>query len=292
MGIRPTTDEARGRTVYAVRLGLVRGWIEFRGNATNVHDRSFTLVVAATVAVILAVESGSTYDGWALAALTLPGAVAMVFVIVGVAGMVGILVLEREDTTLLRTRALPRGLTALAVSRMVTAALETGLTIVLVLVPALLIRPDVAAYGVPGWPTLLWLVPLGLLATAPVGVVIGCLVDNVRVAGVLTLLGAAAFTAVSGIFYPLARLPEWVHAVVEVFPVYWLGLGMRSAFLPDAASAVEIGGSWRLPSVAVVLGAWAVAGLVVAPFVARRAANRASAVGLENRRRTAMQRVG
>jgi ABC-2 type transport system permease protein len=31
----------------------------------------------------------------------------------------------------------------------------------------------------------------------------------------------------------------------QVFPVYWLGLGMRSALLPNAMAAVEVGHSWR-----------------------------------------------
>ena len=53
-----------------------------------------------------------------------------------------------------------------------------------------------------------------------------------------------------------------------------LGLGMRSALLPNAMAAAEIGHSWRHLATFGVLSAWAVAGLVLAPFVLRRMARR------------------
>ena len=62
-----------------------------------------------------------------------------------------------------------------------------------------------------------------------------------------------------------------------MFPIYWLGLGMRSALLPDELAAVEIGESWRHLEMVGVLGAWAIVGLVVAPIVLRRMARRSRA---------------
>lgn len=38
---------------------------------------------------------------------------------------------------------------------------------------------------------------------------------------------------------------EWVQAIAQISPMYWLGLGMRSALLPDCAYVAEIAGSWR-----------------------------------------------
>ena len=54
------------------------------------------------------------------------------------------------------------------------------------------------------------------------------------------------------------------------------GLGMRSALLPDAMSAAEIGESWRQVETICVLGVWAIVGFVVAPVVLRRMARRES----------------
>ena len=97
--------------------------------------------------------------------------------------------------------------------------------------------------------------------------------------------------AISGIFYPITSLPVWVQWIAQVFPVYWLGLGMRSALLPDALASVEIGGSWRYLETIGVLGVWAAVGLVLAPIVLRRMARRESGASVAERRQKAMQRV-
>ena len=59
------------------------------------------------------------------------------------------------------------------------------------------------------------------------------------------MLPIMVLAGISGIFYPIQRCGAGCRCVAQVFPMYWLGLGMRSAFLPDAAAALEIGGTWR-----------------------------------------------
>lgn len=74
-------------------------------------------------------------------------------------------------------------------------------------------------------------------------------------------------------------------------PGYWLGLGlgMRSAFLPDAAVVAEIAGSWRHLHAAVVLGVWAVAGFLLAAPTLRRMARHETGSAMQER---AMARLG
>ena len=83
----------------------------------------------------------------------------------------------------------------------------------------------------------------------------------------------------------------WVQVVAQVFPMYWIGLGMRSAFLPDAAAAQEIGGSWRTAETVAVLGAWAVVGALVTPVLLRRMARRQTGSQVEAAREASMQWV-
>ncbi len=75
-----------------------------------------------------------------------------------------------------------------------------------------------------------------------------------------------------------------------MFPLYWLGLGLRSAMLPDALAAVEIGGSWRSLTTAAMLGGWTVLGCAVAPGLLRRSAARESGSAVEARRAQVAQR--
>ena len=63
------------------------------------------------------------------------------------------------------------------------------------------------------------------------------------------MLPFGALVAISGIFYPITHLPGWLQGIGQLFPMYWLGLGMRAALLPSHLAAVEIDGSWRLPLV-------------------------------------------
>ena len=87
----------------------------------------------------------------------------------------------------------------------------------------------------------------------------------------------------SGVMLPMTYMPEIVHSIAQVFPLYWQGLGLRSAFLPDSTLAVEIGKSWRLPQVAGVLTAWAVVGMLIAPWLIRRVTRRESGSRLTER---------
>ena len=72
---------------------------------------------------------------------------------------------------------------------------------------------------------------------------------------------------------------------------YWLGLGMRSAFLPDSAAALEIGGSWRTLETGLVLTAWAIVGAMVTPLVLKRMSRRQSGSQMEAAREAALQWV-
>jgi ABC-2 type transport system permease protein len=139
------------------------------------------------------------------------------------------------------------------------------------------------------WLTLTWVLLLGLLATLPLGAVLGSLMPSARSAGLLTI-GIGGVAAVSGIFYPITHLPHWLQWVGQAFPLYWLGLGMRSSLLPGSLAAVEIGHSWRHLATFAVLSGWSIAGLVLAPLLLRRMARRESGSSVAARREKAMMR--
>jgi hypothetical protein len=64
-------------------------------------------------------------------------------------------------------------------------------------------------------------------------------------------------------------MPGWLQGTAQVFPVCRLDIGMRFALLPPGAASVEIAGSRRVQGTAAVLGAWVLAGLIIAPLALR-----------------------
>lgn len=280
--------------LHAVRLGLRRGLIEFRHQMTSAQDVIFTLVITASFVLVLFLQRDATVPGTdlPLTMATLPGMLGMLIPVNGMVGAVGTLSVEREDGTLLRAKALPQGMVGYLVSRVTCLSLSTVASLILMIVAGLFLVDGLREVGVGGWLTVAWLTVLGLLSSLPLGAIIGSLAANPQAATGLSMLTVGGMTAVSGIFYPISALAGWMQGVAQIFPLYWLGLGMRSALLPDGAAAAEIGGSWRPVETTLVLVAWAVAGLLAAPPILRRTARRESGSAMQARRDRAMQRVG
>jgi ABC-2 type transport system permease protein len=277
--------------MQALRSGLSRGRTELRHTLTDPQDVMGYLVPPIILAVVMLFMRGATVPGtgFSLSARTLPSAVGMGVAFVGMAALAGMLVVEREDGTLLRAKAIPHGMSGYLIGKIVLVSGMTLIGILLQLVPALFIL-DGLTLTASGAATLVWVFVLGMMATMPVGAMLGSLFSNPQHMA-LIMLPLMGLIGISGIFYPITNFPMWLQWLAQVFPVYWLGLGTRSALLPADLAAVEIGHSWRHMETFAVLGIWAVLGLVLAPFVLRRMARRESGSAVDARRQKAMQRV-
>jgi len=276
----------------AVRTGFARGGIELRQTLTNGLDLWTYLFPAVLLLGTIFFMRDATVPGtdFSLGARTLPSAFGMGLAFSGLVTVASLLVTDREDGTLLRAKATPNGMSGYLVGKIVLVGGMAVISLVIQLVPGLFLVEGLRV-DAGGWLTLLWLVPLAFVATMPIGAVLGSVLDNPRNIG-LIMLPMIGLIAISGIFYPISSMPGWLQGVGQVFPVYWLGLGMRSVFLPDALAAVELGHSWRHLEMVGVLGAWAVLGLLLAPVILRRMARRESGSTVAARREKAMQRVG
>jgi len=224
-------------------------------------------------------------------AATVPSVVGASLVFSGLLGMAGQLTVEREDGTLLRAKATPNGMVGYLIGKVCAVSAVAVVSMLVTLIPCLFLFDGLAENGQISWLTLAWVLVVGLVATMPIGAVLGSLIPNARSLG-LIMLPTMGLAAISGIFYPISALSEWLQVIAQVFPMYWLGLGMRSALLPDSAVVVEIGQSWRHLETLGVLAVWAVIGLTLAPIVLRRMARRESGSSVAARRDKALQRVG
>lgn len=275
----------------AFRAGLMRGGIEFRHTMTSFGELLGWLWLPIVALAVMFVLRDTPVPGtsFSLGSQAVPGVLAMNSVFSGLFGLAVALTMDREDGTLLRAKATPNGMIGYLVGAISAKAALVVATLLLMLVPAAFVY-DGIELGRPGaWLTLVWVLGLGLAALLPIGAVLGATVANSRSLG-LVMFVFLALSAVSGVFYPLTALPGWLQGLGQVFPLYWLGLGLRSALLPDELAAVEVGGSWRPVATVVVLGVWAVAGAVLAPALLRRTAARESGSAVAARKEQVAQR--
>jgi ABC-2 type transport system permease protein len=276
----------------AARTGFARGGIELKQTLTSATDLWTYLFPAVLLLGTIFFMRGAHVPGtnFSLGARTLPSSFGMGLAFSGLVTVAQLLLVDREDGTLLRAKATPNGMSGYLVGKIVLVGGMTLISFIIQLVPGLFLV-DGLSVDAGGWLTLLWLVPFAFVATMPLGAVLGSIFENPRNMA-LIMLPMIGLVAISGIFYPIASMPGWLQAVAQVFPIYWLGLGMRSVFLPDSLAAVELHHSWMHLATFGVLSAWAAVGLVLAPIILRRMARRESGSAVAARRERAMSRVG
>jgi ABC-2 type transport system permease protein len=268
--------------MIALRVGLVRGVVGLRQSFAGAGLLGHLLWPAVTLAAVWWLR-GDGIRGLSLGTLILPGALGM-FVAFGALLVIQTLSADRADGTLLRARVLPHGTAGYLVGTFVTVSATVLVYLAILLIGGVLLVDGLTF----GWWTFGWVLALGMLAAQSVGALLGAVITGPRGAGYVSVL-VLALVSVSGIFYPVTALPQWAQWIAQAFPMYWLGLGMRAAFLPEAATTVEIGQSWRPVATAVALGGWALAGLLVAPVVLRRTTRRESGSRVAERQEKALR---
>ncbi|MBO0839305.1 MAG: ABC transporter permease [Sciscionella sp.] len=279
-------------TMVAVRAGWRRGLIELRQLFTNGEDLFGQLFWPVVLLVVLLFIRHGTFGGTGLhlGTLILPSLLGMNMVFYGMTTVAALLTVEREDGTLLRAKAIPNGMLGYLVGKTVTVTCSLLISLLILLVPGSFMIDGLELNSVGAWLTLLWVVLLGLAAMLPIGAAFGSLFTSPRSLGFM-MFPIFGLIAISGIFYPITALPGWLQWIGQVFPIYWLGLGMRSALLPDSAVVAEIGESWRHWETVAALGVWAIIGLALAPVLLRRMARRESGSRVAERMEKAMRRV-
>jgi ABC-2 type transport system permease protein len=277
-------------TTIALRTGFARGLIELRQSFTGAALIGQLFWPVVTLVAIFFLRGRSVgAGGFTLDTFVLPGVLGM-FIALGMLLVIQYLAADREDGTLLRAKATPNGVSGYLIGKLVTVSGTILAYLTILLIPGLLIVDGLNIGSAHSWLTLAWVLILGLVATQSIGAILGALISSPRGAGYISI-PVMGLIAISGIFYPITVLPEWLQWIAQAFPIYWLGLGMRSALLPAGAVGVEIGASWRHVETSAMLGAWAVAGLILAPIVLGRMARRESGSSVAARREKALQRV-
>ena len=185
------------------QAGVRRGGIELRQTFTNFQDLWNYIFLPAIFLIVMYFLRGKTVPARASpsVATTIPSVFGMQIVFAGLIMVATILFMEREDGTLLRGQG--------------DAQRDDGL-------PRRQDRPDLRdvaglggdrpdprralfgglRLGSPGaWFTLIWVLLLGLVATMPIGAVLGSLFSSPSSLG-FVFVPMMGLIAISGIFYP------------------------------------------------------------------------------------------
>ncbi len=279
--------------LHATRIGLHRGWTEFVQSLRSPQDQGFYLFMAIGVLGYLFIRRNTVVEeiGMTIPQVSMPSILGGLLAFAVVIGPAYQLAMDREDGTLLRYKAMPHGIGGYVTSQLFLHSAGLVPMLLVILVPGFLLFDGLMQRGATGWLTMTWVLLLGLAAMLPIGMVIGALVPSTQKVGSWGMLPIMVLVSISGIFFPVQALWGWVQPVAQVFPLYWIGLGMRSAFLPDAALVMEIGQSWRTGTTVAVLAAWAVVGTALCPPVLRRMARRQSGAAVQAAREQATQWV-
>ncbi len=262
--------------VSVLRGGLRQARIALRIEAFSWNVLSWVMFPAIGLVVMFFLRDSELMSSQvSLAAYGVPGLITMTLMSTGVLAVAGQLLTEREDGSLLRAKAVPNGM---ASHLLANTLFNLGITLapaLVLLLGAVQMFNGIGPQGAAGWLRVGVFAVLGLLATLPLGAVIGAVVPSPAMFGWVSLLLYGALV-ISGIFYPLTALPGWLQIVGQALPMYWMGLGLRSGFLPDAAAAIEVGESWRVAQSVTALGIWAAVGVTLAPVLLRRMVRRQS----------------
>jgi ABC-2 type transport system permease protein len=225
------------------------------------------VVFTVLLPVLLLVVFGAVLDydiggGVTFTQYFMAGIIAAGILGAGLQNMAISIATERSDGTLKSLAGTPMPRSAYFVGKVVQVLAVTAVIIAILLVIGVAFYDIVLPSGA-DWVTFAWVTLLGSAACTLLGIAVSSLAKNGRSASATVTPFALVLQFISGVFFVFGQLPTWMQTVAAIFPLKWMGQGLRSVFLPDALAAQEPAGSWELGRVALVLALWCVGGLLL-----------------------------
>ena len=275
----------------ALLVGLHRGKAELRQTVRTPREYLGHLGNPAMFLFTASLQTGNI-PGSSVASsqMVIAGGVASLLLLVAMVWLPQQLATEREDGTLLRMRGTPGGMFAYLVGKTLMVITIAVLSAVVLLVGGAAITDSGFPQSLGQWCTLVWVITLGLVALALIGAAVGAVLPNPRQALAWVMIPMIGLLFISGIFFPVTSMPQWLQVIGQVFPLKWIAQGVRSALLPDSAVVAETGQAWQHWETFGVLGGWILLGLLLAPRLLLNSSRRESGSRLTARRELVGQR--
>src|SRR6204780_1078379 len=281
-----TLGEARGVSAAAPelavtlpgvwRLGLGRGGVELKEFFRDKMAVAFIFGLPSILLVLL----GSIFGGQAAAQGVTVGQLFTAGMIAG--GIMSTsfqylaisVATERENGMLKRLSGTPMPATAYFAGKIVQVMVCTvAETVLLVTVGMLFFHLHLPTS--PGrWWTFAWVFVLGSAACALLGIAVSSVPRSAASATPVVTLPFTVLQFISGVYVPSNSVPGWMRDIASFFPLKWMAQGMRSAFLPSQAAALEPAHSWEHGRIAVVRAGWRAGGWVLGAKPSRWQARR------------------
>jgi len=173
----------------------------------------------------------------------------------GIYGVSGTFVTYRQRGVLRRLKVTPMPLPSFVGSRVLVHLLLA------LIQAALVIAVGVALFHVhmASGPTLARMAVLALLGSGSfvsIGFFVAAVSKNVEIAAALGQVIGTPMMFLSGIFFPLQGLPDWLHTVASFLPLTYLGDALRQTMVNGVPFA-------PLQFDAIVLGGWLIVCLAI-----------------------------
>jgi ABC-2 type transport system permease protein len=256
--------------VRALRLGALRIGYEVRAYFRQGDTVFFTFLFPVVMLTIFSVSFsegnfGVTSDGREITAawFFLPAMLAAGVLLSGLQNLAIDIAMEKSDGTLKRLAGSPLPVVSYFFGKL-GQAFVTGLMQALILLTL-----GFTVFQVPlpedasRWSTFAWVFALGVITSAILGIALSAVPRSGKSANAVVIPITLILQFISGVYLRFSDLPDWLQAVASVFPLKWMAQGMRSVFLPDELVVLEQNENWDLPGIALVLGVWLLAGLIV-----------------------------
>lgn len=260
------TRRAPSALPHPLRVGLARGGLELKRFLRERDAVVFTFSLPVVMLVLLATVFDDAIPGTGIgasqvfaASMLAAGVMSIAFVGLGTG-----IAQDRDDGTLKRLRGTPTPLMSYLLGKvLLVLALSLAEITVLLAVGAGLFGLRLPTE--PGrWLTFAWVLPLGVVACALLGIAVSALPRSAKSASAVILLPFVGLQFVSGVlFNPVSELPSPLVEIGSAFPLKWMAQGFRSVFLPDTMTFQEVAGAWEPGRTALMLAAWCLGGLAL-----------------------------
>jgi ABC-2 type transport system permease protein len=261
----PTRNATRGasRTTgtrpSALRIGLSRGVLELKSLWREKPQLVISIGMPFLLLVILNEVFDDNADGRQSLATALCAVAIMATALQGVALQVA---QERREGGLVRLRGLPMPAASYFIGKVVMVVVTTLVQITLLLGLGHALYHVTLPTDASHWLTFAWVYALGTVCCTLLGLVISNLITGENGGGAV-IMPFVGLQLISGVFITFSSLSPTIQRIASIFPLKWMCQGMRSAFLPDSFAHVEVTHTWEHARIALVLGGWTLAALVL-----------------------------